>query len=51
MLIKDLRKKNSDLIVRSGEGSVALALSKEVFTIYGTTNFEEEIDKIYKELL
>ncbi len=48
---KDLRKKNSDLIVRSGEGSVALALSKEVFTIYGTTNFEEEIDKIYKELL
>jgi len=48
---KDLRKRNSDLIVRSGEGSVALALSKEVFTIYGTTNFEEEIDKIYKELL
>lgn len=48
---KDLRKKNSDLIVRSGEGSVALALSKEVFAIYGTTNFEEEIDKIYKELL
>lgn len=48
---KKLRKDNSDLIVRSGEGSVALALAKEVFTIYGSTNFEEEIDKIYKELL
>lgn len=48
---KELRKKNSDMIVRSGEGSVALALSREVFSIYGTTNFEEEIDKIYKELL
>ena len=48
---KELRKRNSDLIVRSGEGSVALALAKEVFTIYGSTNFEDEIDKIYKELL
>jgi len=48
---KKLRKDNSDLIVRSGEGSVALALAKEVFTIYGSTNFEDEIDKIYKELL
>ncbi len=48
---KKLRKDNSDLIVRSGEGSVALALAKEVFTIYDSTNFEQEIDKIYKELL
>ncbi|MBR3654444.1 MAG: cation:proton antiporter [Elusimicrobia bacterium] len=48
---KDLRKQDSNLIVRSGEGSVALALAKEVFTIYGSTNFEEDIDKIYKELL
>ena len=48
---KKLRKDNSDLIVRSGEGSVALALAKEVFTIYESTNFEQEIDNIYKELL
>lgn len=48
---KELRKQDSNLIIRSGEGSVALALAKEVFTIYGSTNFEEDIDKIYKELL
>lgn len=48
---KELRKNNSDLIVRSGEGSVALALAREVFTIYGSTNFEEEMTNIYKELL
>lgn len=48
---KELRKQDSNLIIRSGEGSVAIALAKEVFTIYGSTNFEEDIDKIYKELL
>ncbi|MCR4663708.1 MAG: cation:proton antiporter [Endomicrobiaceae bacterium] len=48
---KDLRKQDSGLIVRSGEGCVAVALAREVFTIYGSTNFEEDINKIYKELL
>lgn len=48
---KTLRTKNPNLIVRSGEGSVAIALAKEIITIYGSPNFEEEITSIYKELL
>lgn len=44
-------RKDSDLIVCSGEGSVALALSRIILKTFGTTSIEEEMNKIYEELI
>ncbi len=44
-------RKDSDLIVCSGEGSVALALSKIILKSFGNTEVEAELNKIYEELV
>ena len=44
-------RKYSDLAVCSGEGSVALALSRIILKNLGSTEVEEELNKIYEELI
>lgn len=44
-------RKDPDLIVCSEEGSVALALSRIILKTFGTSSIEEEMDKIYEELI
>lgn len=44
-------RKDTDLVVCSGEGSVALALSRIILKTFGTSSIEEEMNKIYEELI
>ena len=44
-------RRDSDLVVCSGEGSVALALSRIILKTFGTSSIEEEMNKIYEELI
>ncbi len=44
-------RKDPDLVVCSEEGSVALALSRIILKTFGTTSIEEEMTKIYEELI
>lgn len=44
-------RKDSNLAVCSAEGSVALALSRIILKSLGSTEVEEELNKIYEELI
>ena len=47
----NIKLKDIDLIVHSGEGSAALTLAKEVFDIFKLNNFKEEVNNIYNEII